>query len=222
MVQLLSPLVPGQTYYTSFFANAAWGGTALYPIARLASSNVGIRFTTQPSLWVPGSPLSLPVNYASVYYPQILADTVGWTLVSGNFVADSSYHYLMIGNHFENSLTDTLPIGESINPPISYTFIDNVCVTSNPSGCPLVNGVQIEERADFSFFPNPARNSVELSGIKNECRIDVYDVYGHKLWEDFITDEIWQLDVGSWARGSYMLRITELDRINTLKFVLID
>ncbi|MBK7100692.1 MAG: hypothetical protein IPH63_02655 [Flavobacteriales bacterium] len=62
------------------------------------------------------------MNYARVYFPQILADTVDWTLVSGSFVADSAYRYVMVGNHFSNAHRH-LPVGSTINPPMSYTFM---------------------------------------------------------------------------------------------------
>lgn len=102
MVELAEPLVAGQTYYTSFYANPTWGGSDLYPQMWLASSHVGMLFTMQPRTWQSGDPLSMPGNFAHVYHPWVIADTVGWTLVSGSFVANSAYRYLVIGNFFSD------------------------------------------------------------------------------------------------------------------------
>src|SRR5436190_11755666 len=82
MAPLLEPLVVGQTYYCSFRANAAFGGNFQYPLIWLANDKVGMLFTVQDRPWAVGDPYPVPPNHAHIAYPQILADTVGWTLVS--------------------------------------------------------------------------------------------------------------------------------------------
>ena len=54
MVPLLQPLEVGQMYYCSFRANAAFGGNAQYPTIWLASSNIGMLFTTYARHWYLG------------------------------------------------------------------------------------------------------------------------------------------------------------------------
>jgi len=103
-VQLISPLVVGQTYYASFYANAAFGGERHWPMR--ATDNIGLLFTMAPNEWVyPMDSYPLLRNYAHVHSTQVISDTLGWTLVSGSFVADSAYGYMIIGNHYGDALT---------------------------------------------------------------------------------------------------------------------
>jgi len=220
VVELIEPLVVGETYYASFYANAAWGGTSTYPIARLASSNVGMRFTMEPNQWEWGDPVPTTVNYAQVYFPQILADTVDWTLVSGSFVADSAYRYVMVGNHFSNAQTDTLPVGSTINPPMSYTFIDNVCVTSDRNGCPLAAGLDDLGTNRLVLYPNPASTMLNISGVPERALVRVYDTVGRKVWVGAARQDLWQLDVSAWSRGTYVLRIEAHGVVHSFRFML--
>lgn len=222
VVELIEPLVEGETYYASFYANAAWGGTATNPYASLASSNVGMRLTMESNQWEWGDPVPSTVNYAQVYYPQILADTVDWTLVSGSFVADSAYRYVMVGNHFGNALTDTLPLGGTINPPAAYTFIDNVCVTSDPNGCPLVAGIENVSAGTLMLFPNPVNAVLSVSGVPQGASAVVYDGVGRTVWVGAAGPGLWQLNVSTWSRGTYVLRIEALGLIHSFRFVLTD
>jgi hypothetical protein len=222
VVELIEPLVIGETYYASFYANAAWGGTETYPIARLACSKVGMRFTMEPNQWVWGDPLPTTVNYAQVYYPQILADTVDWTLVSGSFVADSAYRYVMVGNHFSNAQTDTLPFEPTISLPSGYTFIDNVCVTSDPNGCPLAAGIDNAGSGSMMLFPNPVNAVLRVSGVPEGARAAVYDGVGRTVWVGAAGHGLWQLNVSTWSRGTYVLRIEALGLVHSFRFVLTD
>lgn len=160
MVPLSDTLVPGQTYHCSFRVNAAFGGYD--PINWLASSHLGMLFTTYDRHWNWGDPYPAALNQAHILYPQILSDTVGWTLVSGSFVADSAYTYLMIGNFFSNALTDTLHFA----PPgpdwyaFSYTLLDAVCLSPDPKGCELSQGVVEFGGAGPFVYPNPAKGCV--------------------------------------------------------------
>lgn len=222
VIQLLEPLEIGQTYYASFRANAAWGGTAQVPYASLASSHIGMRFTMHPNQWVLDDPMPVPVNYAQVYYPQVLTDTVGWTFVSGSFVADSSYQYVMIGNHFSNSLTDTSSLGNTINPPMAYTFIDDVCVSPSPLGCPSLVGLEGHFGVDVVLFPNPSRATVVIRNVEQGARVSVVDLFGRNVWTGNTVSDTLRLNTEAWARGSYVLRLESYGKSHSFKFVLVD
>ncbi|MCB9163700.1 MAG: T9SS type A sorting domain-containing protein [Flavobacteriales bacterium] len=220
---LLEPMVIGQTYYCSFRANAAFGGNAEYPTIWLASDKVGMIFTMQDRMWEVGDPYPVPPNYAHFMYPQVLADTVGWTLVSGSFVADSAYQYVMIGQFFSNALTDTLHFADpnSVFPwyPRGYTLVDAVCVSASPEGCDLGQGVGDVQATGPVLFPNPAQEQL-IVGQRAGAEAQVLDGVGRVLWRGRISSERWLLGVGSWARGAYMLRMAFRGRVETHKFVL--
>lgn len=223
MAPLLEPLVIGQTYYCSFRANAAFGGNAEYPQIWLANDKVGMFFTTQDRLWSWGDPYPLVPNSSHIAYPQILADTVGWTLVSGSFVADSAYQYVMIGQFFSNALTDTLHFADpnSVFPwyPRGYTLVDAVCVSASPEGCDLGQGVGEAQATGPVLFPNPAQDQL-IVGQRAGAEAQVLDALGRALWQGRISSDRWVLELGSWSRGTYVVRMAHRGRVETYKFVL--
>ena len=224
MAPLLEPLMLGQTYYCSFRANAAFGGNHTYPQIWLANDKVGMRFSTAPlPQWNDPDPYPVPPNHAHILYPQILSDTVGWTLVSGSFVADSAYQYVMIGQFFSNALTDTLQFSPEGTPwywlPRAYTLVDAVCVSASPGGCDLGQGVGEVQASGPVLFPNPAQDQL-IVGQRAGADAQVLDAVGRMMWQGRISSDRWVLEVGSWARGTYMLRMAHRGRVETYKFVL--
>lgn len=220
MVELTEPLVQEQTYYASFYANATWGGTEPNPQLWLASSHVGMLFTMEPRPWQSGQQLPAPGNVAHVYHPWIISDTVDWTLVSGSFVADSAYQYLMIGNHFDNTITDTLHFGNYPWNPAAHTLIDNVCVSPNPNGCPLALEVPEPVLSGVVLFPNPAVGEVYMSGLSPGTWVAIHDAFGRLLWAGNAVARTWRMDVSMWARGAYVLRVEQGGKQRSLKFML--
>ena len=220
MVQLSSPLDVGETYYASFYASVAWGGTATVPYVWLASNNIGALFTMGSRQWENGDQLPAMLNFAHVFHPWIITDTVGWTLVSGSFEADSAYQYLMIGNHFDNSHTDTVAVGSSLNPPAAYLFVDNVCVTSDPDGCPLATGLLPISYGPVLIYPNPAKDVLNIGGISINNRITVQDAMGRLVWSTAGSPGLTRIDVSEWPRGAYVLRTFDEEEGHSFKFVL--
>lgn len=224
MVELQEPLVEGQTYYGSFYANAGFGGNVQYPTIWLASSHMGMLFTMEATQWDFDSPDPVYPNAAHILRPEVLADTVAWTLVSGSFVADSAYRYLMIGNFFSNALTDTLHLGPQGDPwfwfPRSYSLIDLVCVSASPNGCDMANGVEQDVLEGVVLFPNPAFGELWLRGGDGSMVV-IHDALGRAIWEGKITGDSWMLNVSSWARGLYTLRLQGTGGHRSFKFVLV-
>ncbi|MBK9148093.1 MAG: T9SS type A sorting domain-containing protein [Flavobacteriales bacterium] len=220
MIQLAQPLVPGQMYYASFYASPTWGGPQ--PQMYLASSHIGMLFTTQPRHWSNADPWPTGGNFAHVYHPWLITDTVGWTLVSGSFVADSAYQYLMIGNHFDNAMTDTLHFADFPWDPRAHTLIDNVCVTADSKGCPLALGVEEPGMDAVVLFPNPASTEIALSGVPLGSRIRIHDALGRLVLNEVDVGGNWRKNVLPWARGTYVLRLERQGRLRSFKFVLIE
>lgn len=223
MAPLVQPLVPGQTYYCSFRANAGFGGNAQYPQIWVANDKVGMLFTTYDREWSWGDPYPTPPNMAHIHYPQILSDTVGWTLVSGSFMADSAYQYVMVGQFFSNAFTDTLHFASpgSVFPwyPRAYTLIDAVCVSPNPKGCELAQVIQEPSEPSVLLYPNPATDHLIVEAAEG-LLITVLDALGRVVWQGRSNGAQHVLRVGHWARGSYTLRVDTGRSVTFHKFVL--
>ncbi len=222
--QLLSPLTIGETYYASFSANAAYGGSQ--PID-VGCNNIGMLFTMDPYEWVYPMPEFGLRNYAQVYSTNVITDTLGWTLVSGSFVADSAYRYVVIGNHFENALTDTALIGPSpwgIYYGWAYSLVDQVCVSPNPQGCSGVNGVDDITAPMMGVFPNPVKDDLHVffGGSRFE-EMRVMDMLGRSMWQGSIGgNDRMVLSVANWGRGQYVLQLTGAEIKRSFKFVIVE
>lgn len=223
MVHLLDTLVPGQAYTCSFWANPAFGGNDLHPQIWLASNHVGMLFTTYDRHWTAGDPYPTALNYAHIENPQILSDTVAWSLVSGSFVADSAYTYLMVGNFFSNTLTDTVHFADpgSVFPwyPFGYTLIDGVCVSPNPVGCDLSHGIVETGNQQGYVYPIPAIDALVIGHVSGRDVV-VLDMMGRHVWDGKVNDDPYTLGVGDWPRGAYVLQIRGSSVVEVVKFVL--
>lgn len=224
-VELLEPLVIGQTYYASFYANAAFGGNAQYPQIWVCSNNVGMLCTMEPKQWLFDLAGRAPLNSSHVRRTTLLSDTIGWTLVSGSFVADSAYPYLMLGNFYSNLLTDTLQFAPQGDPwfwfPWGYTLIDKVCVSTSPNGCDMAHAIDVKEKEVVRLYPNPASDILWVSGA-GSSRIVICDMLGRAIHDGSINGSPWSLNVRSWARGTYHVKVWKEGVLSSLKFVLID
>ncbi|MCC7501900.1 MAG: T9SS type A sorting domain-containing protein [Flavobacteriales bacterium] len=143
--------------------------------------------------------------------------------MSGSFVSDSAYQYLMIGNFFSNALTDTLHFADpnSVFPwyPRGYTLIDAVCVSTSPMGCDLGQGVGEGSASGPELFPNPAYDQFIVVG-RNGAGLLVTDALGRMVRQGRVDSDRWVLEVGAWARGTYVLRLEWDGRAEVHKFVL--
>ena len=201
--ELTSPLVVGETYYLSFQANVATGGNYWNP--KLASNNLGLLFTMEPNVWTGLSGPSFPFrNYAHLHSEAILADTVNWVEVSGVFTADSAYRYLVIGNFFEDALTDTLGL-EGFSTYAAYYFVDAVCVTTATEYCEFSTGIQDPDIHMPRLWPNPASDVLNINGLSGAYQI--HDVLGRCVWQDGDHGSGGVgVDVSNWSLGRYVVR----------------
>ena len=202
--QLLEPLEVGESYDLSFFTNVAFGGNYWAPT--WACSNLGMLFTMELRTWTGPGNIALPLpNQAHLHSMAIISDTANWNLVSGSFVADSAYQYLVIGNFFSNALTDTLHIipGNSLG---AYYFVDGVCVRKTGQPCEFNTGIAEPDLAGPSVWPNPAS---ELLQVRAEAgtRWQVFDATGRLMADGVSSTELMVLRIQRWAPGEYVVRL---------------
>jgi hypothetical protein len=204
--QLLQPMVVGQTYYVSFWVNLATEGS--YWETRWACNNQGILFTMQEHIWsgnTGSGPEFQPRNYAHVNHPALVTDTAGWTLVSGSFVADSAYQYVVLGNFFDDAHTDTLHFGSG--PSIAaYYLYDAICVSPTPGQCPISTSVQEQQAEAVRIAVLGTGQWLQIIGAEVGSNAQVYDGQG-KLLDRFVAGPSTVHDVQGLSTGVYVLRL---------------
>jgi hypothetical protein len=129
--KLTDTLIPGNPYHVSMRVSRGNWTNQAYNVA--ASNKLGLRFTTFEHTI--SDPPSIN-NYAQLYVDSIITDTLNWVLLQWEYVPDSPYTHVYIGNFFDDANTDTLVI----NAPLgqfgqAYYFIDSVNISCIGKDC---------------------------------------------------------------------------------------
>ncbi|MCB0771743.1 MAG: T9SS type A sorting domain-containing protein [Flavobacteriales bacterium] len=204
---LIEPLVLGQTYYVSYRVNLATEGS--HWEARWACNNQGVLFTMDEHIWsgqTGSGPEFTPRNYAHVNNPTIITDTANWTLVSGSFVADSAYRYIVLGNFFDDALTDTIHFTPGQPSLAAYYLYDAICVSPTPGECPTATGIQEAGREGVAVRVVGGVQWLQVDGAAAGSTAWVYDA-GGRLMEQFALSGSSTRSIGQWPTGVYLLRV---------------
>lgn len=214
--QLTSPLSIGTKYFVSFKVNMAW---QLFGDVANACNNIGIRFSVDDiqSNW-PFQP-----NIAQIYSQNIINDTLGWTTISGSFIATDTSKYITIGNLFEDALTQV----QNLNQPgvgAAYYFLDDVCVSADSLTC---FSLSVGQNQNFNankidVYPNPATEViiVDLPNplIQTGCNISVKNTFGQEVFKSTNVKQKLYIDTKNLgAKGLYILEILD-DKQNRISF----
>jgi len=202
-VQLSTPLTIGTKYYISFYVSAAFNIQM-----NIACNKIGALLTTYQYNDSSGSN-PLP-NSSTVKTDSIIADTILWKKVSGAFVADSSYQYLIIGNFFDDANTDTLHLPDSgFGYYVSYYYLDDVCLTTDSIYAETWTGIheQVIENS-FIVFPNPANELVHLQASKQMNYVEIYNIFGQIVYSKEITASFdAELNINDIPSGLYIVKV---------------
>ncbi len=178
---LSSSLTIGTKYYVSFKVSLSISA-AIW--SNCATNNLGASFSTIPYQWVT-NPASV-TNNAKVFSTTIIIDTLGWTTITGSFIADSAYQYIMLGNLFNDANTDTLIIDGTSTNCFAYYFIDDVCVSTDSLGCNLSVDIteSSKDKLSYLIYPNPVRDYINISNLNEPFDLIVYNGLGQILFEE--------------------------------------
>jgi len=203
----------GQSYYVS--AHFALGEIKYMSQKFIPCNNVGIKFSTVPFSTVTPVPIN---NFAHIHSIPIINDTMNWTKISGSFVSDSNYKYIMIGNFFDDANTDTIyrPSGTR-----SYFFVDDICVSTNSLTCLMVNSVKTHYNiAEIKMYPNPANSFLFIDNISmKNIKITITDMIGIEFYKCFIETDL-QVDLSSFPPGIFFVEIQQDNNSFTQKIII--
>jgi hypothetical protein len=214
---LNSPLLIGTKYFVSFKVNLSLMNSLQ---VNCASNNQGALFSTQQ--------LNISNPLPITYNPQInsanrITDTVNWVRISGSFVADSVYAYILLGNFFQDASTDTLIMNGS-NLCDAYYFIDDICVSTDSLfaahysyiGLGLIN---IEK--SVRIFPNPTTSYALVQNNSNlvmDC--EIYDELSKKIKSFYLEPySEMEIDLSNFSSGIYCFTAKIQNNILTKKIV---
>lgn len=154
----LPPLHPGTFYYVSM--NIALANQSLYGVdgfGMLFNTHGGY-FGSSSSPFLATIPRTPQVDFTS---SGVITDTAVWTTLSGFFLADSAYTFVIIGEFKDSAHVDTTRVRPVSGMGYSYYYIDSLQI--------IPQGVTETEiiASDAAFYPNPLTNNVTTLTFNN-------------------------------------------------------
>ncbi|MCE9539030.1 MAG: T9SS type A sorting domain-containing protein [Bacteroidetes bacterium] len=157
----------------------------------------------------------LPNNFAHVYSNQIMTDTANWTTVTGSFIADSAYQYIIIGNHFDDNNTNTICLDSNMG---AHYLIDNIYVSTDS-----VNGIkQSNMEQSVVVYPTVSSDIVFIQiNIPSKANIKIYDLLGRLITTQTVLPfEQNRISIQEYDAGIYIVSVDIDNKIITKKIII--
>jgi OmpA-OmpF porin, OOP family len=210
--QLLSPLTIGQKYFASFKVSLVFNTFGIGK-EHCATNNLGIKFSTVPYDIYADSTSGSPLvnNFAHIHTTSLITDTINWTLISGSFVADSSYDYFIIGNFFTDANTDTVILLPSQDYCYAYYYIDDICISTDSLTCGITSVNKLQLQNTINIYPNPFSNSAILefsNGLYlNNNKVALYDMMGNNIRNYEMKGDKLKIERNGLSQGVYLIKL---------------
>ena len=216
-VELSDTLIATNHYCVSFYVSNTRIASTPYSVAitkmGLLFSNNAIISSTQSIL--PYTPqITSPANI-------FLSDSLGWTEISGTFIASGGEKYITIGNFNNDANTDTIEYNSSAQQHGAYYYIDDVSVVD----CTNQGVEELTTSSEISLFPNPATSTLTLEikdNINNNqpSNIIITDVLGETVFKQSapINNQS-TINITQLSKGIYFLEVQTVKGITRKKFV---
>jgi OOP family OmpA-OmpF porin len=199
-VKLDSSLKNQQKYCVSFFVSLSNNFS-------IGSNNIAIYFSNTHYTY------NNFTGYIINFLPQIIdtniiIDSLNWTEISGEFIANGGEEYIIIGNFNNNNVFDTTQQTNIIFADDSYYYIDDISVVN----CSL-SGLSENIIEQIRIYPNPYNDRLNiLTNSMEQTTIYLYDLSTRKLFEEtFINSTI--IDTEKLIDGMYLYTLSDKNGI---------
>jgi len=75
------------------------------------------------------------------------------------------------------------------------------------------------DNANFSYYPNPVKNTLNLSYNKEISNVDVFNLLGQKVSSNKVNANDAQIDMSNVSKGAYMVKVTSDTEVKTIKVI---
>jgi hypothetical protein len=210
----IDTMLANHDYCISFYVSLA-------NISKLVTDRIGA-YISVDSLYdhSTNQPLSVIPQIANPI-GNLIADTLNWVLISGNYTAQGGERYITIGNFYSDIATTVDSVQGGIYK-MAYYYVDDVSVIDCTVGIEDIKNNKI----DFTLFPIPATQFITLninSPLNNKIDLTISDIYGKKSYTDnFNTTKnsfMQKINISNLSEGMYFVKINNGKEISVKKFI---
>ncbi len=200
-VELIAPLQAGIEY---LFAMQV----SLGDICRHTTDDIGVYFSNAAVTGVP-TYAPLPFTPQVVNVPGNTIDTLGWTLVLGNYVALGGETHIIIGNFNDDANTTVSTFNANAAGDYIYVAIDDVHLV--PLVISSIDKIKVKP---FMIYPNPSKGEVYFTlrqPLTESAVVGVTDPAGRlvrRLQLEPGTSGPVPLGLGAQAAGVFLVTMT--------------
>lgn len=98
----------------------------------------------------------------------------------------------------------------------AFTSLDLYLNVTNSGSGSFVGIDDVQSAVDFSLYPNPANDRLNISGVEGQAEVSVLDVTGRTLMTGTTTRS---LDISALVPGVYVVRVASEQGVGVRKFV---
>lgn len=204
---LSSPLNQGTKYYTGMKVCSSES-------SQFASNKLGISFST---VLYERDTAPVPINnHAMVYLNSVVSDTLNWTTISGSFIADSTYEYIMLGDFFSTSNNDLQNVNPNAIFAETYYYVDAVYVSTDSLCCfSEIPNIQTKQ---LLIFPNLVSDFLNINTYSEKAVVTVYDMFGKEQFKSIEEGGVININISFLSEGMYILLLQTRNEFNYQKF----
>lgn len=208
---LLTALEPGVPVYISFRVAPTTSG--FLESMFWTAPGAGLRFTMAP--YLQNGLAALP-NAAALSMSFSPTDTLAWYTVSGMYVPDSAYQYVVLGSFFSDSLVSPEPLNPEGSTDCAYVYYDDICVSQVAEDCGVETGLDEHyPRRGVSAYPLPCIDHCTLVFDEDHSTtldLELVDALGHIVWNGKLMPGLQTMDLSmsDIPTGVFSLRVTTM------------
>ena len=196
-VPLFDALIKDKKYKLSFYIKLA------HDVSMYAINCMGCLITEQPVFLTSDSltKYSPQINY----FDTILDDSINWSKIEGEFIAQGNEKYISIGNFMTDTEITINIINNNADDPAAYYYIDNVSLIKISSDTTdTTNHEQF-----FNVYPTLTNEIIYLdyNNIEiNKTHFVLSDICGRKVKDIIITESTTKksIDITGLSNGMYL------------------
>lgn len=180
-----------------------------------------IEVTKDSGYIITGSTRSFAVG---LYYPPIASVYMIKTDKNGNTICNCYPTNTIVGSPSSVTWNNNLYTGSGCIVKGAHSGVGNVYAYKDSSLCESVGLVELQSQiSKIIISPNPSTGifQISISGINKDFQISVFSIEGQKIHsQNVLNKEITDLDLSTYPKGIYFIRLWNDDFLKTEKIVL--